>query len=135
MYAEFYGYLISQIGWLLVRKHPDVKEKGSKIDLSDLEKDSVVMFQHRYYLRLSIPICIIIPTLIPIYFWGEHAWTSYTWAILRYLVILHNTWSVNSLAHIWGSKPYDTHIRPAQNYLVSLGCDLSTLVNCLLLQL
>ena len=119
----------------MVRKHPDVIEKGSKIPLDDLKNDSVVMFQHRHYLLLSLPICIIIPTLIPVYFWGEHAWTSYVWTVFRYLVILHGTWSVNSLAHIWGSRPYDAHINPAENRLVSLGCDLSTLVNCFLLQL
>ena len=123
------------MGWLMVRKHPDVIEKGSKIDLSDLKNDSVVMLQHRHYHLLSIAICIVIPTLIPVYFWGEHAWTSYVWTILRYMVILHATWSVNSLAHILGSRPYDAHIKPAENRLVSLGCDLSTLVNCFLLQL
>ena len=50
----------------MVRKHPDVKEKGSKIDLSDLHNDPVVMFQHRHYLPLALTLCIVIPTLIPV---------------------------------------------------------------------
>ena len=49
----------------MVRKHPDVKEKGSKIDLSDLRNDPVVMFQHRHYLPLAMTLCIVLPTLIP----------------------------------------------------------------------
>jgi stearoyl-CoA desaturase (delta-9 desaturase) len=35
------------MGWLMMRKHPDVIAKGKTIDLSDLEADPVVMFQHK----------------------------------------------------------------------------------------
>jgi len=113
------GLFFSHMGWLMVRKHPDVKEKGSKIDLSDLQNDPVVMFQHRHYLPLAMTLCIVLPTLIPIYFWGEHPWTSYVWSILSYLVTLHGTWSVNSLAHMFGSRPYDVNINPSENKFVS----------------
>jgi len=36
------------MGWLLVRKHPDVINKGAMVDMSDLEKDPVVIWQRRY---------------------------------------------------------------------------------------
>lgn len=42
------GFFFSHIGWLLVRKHPDVIEKGQKLELSDLKADNVVMFQRRW---------------------------------------------------------------------------------------
>ncbi|CAB1343959.1 unnamed protein product [Coregonus sp. 'balchen'] len=42
------GFFFSHIGWLLVRKHPDVIEKGKKLELSDLKADKVVMFQRKY---------------------------------------------------------------------------------------
>lgn len=32
---------------LMMKKHPDVKEKGKTIDMSDLEADPVVMWQKR----------------------------------------------------------------------------------------
>lgn len=35
------------MGWLLVRKHPDLKRKGATIDMSDLLNDKVLMFQRR----------------------------------------------------------------------------------------
>jgi stearoyl-CoA desaturase (delta-9 desaturase) len=35
------------MGWLLMKKHPDVRNKGKAVDMSDLEKDFVVVFQHR----------------------------------------------------------------------------------------
>lgn len=41
------GLFFSHIGWLLVKKHPDVKRKGSTIDMSDLERDPIVMFQKK----------------------------------------------------------------------------------------
>lgn len=41
------GFFFAHIGWLLVRKHPDVIEKGRKLELSDLLADKVVMFQRK----------------------------------------------------------------------------------------
>jgi len=42
------GFFFSHMGWLLVRKHPDVISKGVTVDMSDLEKDPVVVWQRRY---------------------------------------------------------------------------------------
>lgn len=41
------GFFFSHVGWLLVRKHPDVKEKGKTIDMSDLEADPFLRFQKK----------------------------------------------------------------------------------------
>lgn len=41
------GFFFSHIGWLLVRKHPDVARKGKQLDLSDLYADKVVMIQRK----------------------------------------------------------------------------------------
>lgn len=41
------GFFFAHIGWLLVRKHPDVIEKGKKLELTDLKADKVVTFQRR----------------------------------------------------------------------------------------
>ena len=42
------GMFFAHVGWLLVRKHPDVITKGKNIDLSDLKEDNVIMFQKRF---------------------------------------------------------------------------------------
>lgn len=42
------GFFFAHIGWLMVRKHPDVIEKGKKLELTDLKADKVVMFQRRW---------------------------------------------------------------------------------------
>lgn len=41
------GLFFSHMGWLLVRKHQDVKTKGGTIDMSDLKNDPIVMFQKK----------------------------------------------------------------------------------------
>lgn len=65
------GFFFSHVGWLLCRKHPDVIEKGRKIDLSDLYADPVVMFQKNHYLKGVLFCCFIFPAAIPMLFWGE----------------------------------------------------------------
>lgn len=114
------GFFFSHMGWLMVKKHPDVRRRGKTVDLSDLEKDWVVMFQKKYYLILMPLFCFLLPPLIPWYFWGE-TWSNsfYVCSILRYTLSLHFTWLVNSAAHIWGMKPYDKNISPVENATVA----------------
>ncbi|KAL1123057.1 hypothetical protein AAG570_002145 [Ranatra chinensis] len=115
------GFFFSHIGWLMLKKHRDVKEKGKTVDMSDLEKDWVIMLQKKVYVVAMPLLCFVIPTWVPVYFWGENAWTSwYVAAILRYTLTLNGTWLVNSAAHIWGTRPYDTTISPAENLSVAM---------------
>lgn len=108
-----------QMGWLMVRKHPEVIQKGGKIDLTDLEQDKLIMIQHRHYLTLTMVINLLIPTLVPWYLWAESMWVAYVCAVFRYVYTLHATWLVNSAAHLWGDRPYDVNINPSQNLVVS----------------
>lgn len=64
--------------------------------------------------------CFILPTIIPVYFWGE-TWTNafFVATMFRYAFILNVTWLVNSAAHKWGDKPYDRSIKPSENMSVS----------------
>jgi len=40
------------------------------------------------------------PTVIPVYFWGEKPLTAFlTGAAFRYCFALHATWLINSVAH------------------------------------
>jgi len=116
------GFFFSHVGWLLVRKHPDVVAKGKGIDCSDLLRDPVVVFQKKYYIPLMLLFNYILPTVLPHYFWGESLFTSYfICALFRYVFTLHNTWAVNSFAHMYGNRPYDKNINPAENVAVALG--------------
>ncbi|CAG7732389.1 unnamed protein product [Allacma fusca] len=114
------GFIFAHIGWLMCRKHKDVKEKGKCIDMSDLEADPIVMFQKNYYVPLVLTISFFIPTLVPWLFWGENFITAWFFAAqFRYCITLHMTWLVNSAAHMWGLRPYDKTINPAENKSVA----------------
>ena len=116
------GFFFAHVGWLLMKKHPDVIIKGRNIDLSDLKRDPVVMFQRRHYGIFCLVFSVILPSFIPWYFWGESLWTSFVLLFaLRYVLTLHTTWLVNSAAHFRGSRSYDKHINPADNALVALA--------------
>ncbi|XP_052041173.1 stearoyl-CoA desaturase 4 isoform X1 [Apodemus sylvaticus] len=115
------GFFFSHMGWLLVRKHPAVKEKGGKLDMSDLKAEKLVMFQRRYY-KLAVTLIFILPTLVPWYFWGETFRHSlYITTFLRHGILLNFTWLVNSAAHLYGHRPYDRGIGARENPLVSMA--------------
>uniref|UniRef100_A0A8C6AAQ1 Uncharacterized protein n=1 Tax=Marmota marmota marmota TaxID=9994 RepID=A0A8C6AAQ1_MARMA len=116
------GFFFSHVGWLLVRKHPAVKEKGATLDLSDLKAEKLVMFQRRYYKIAVLVMCFIVPTLVPWFCWSEtFVHSLYVATFLRYAVALNAIWLVNSAAHLYGYRPYDKNIEPRESLLASLG--------------
>ena len=115
------GFFFAHMGWLMMKKHPEVFLKGCSIDMSDIQCDSVVMFQKRYYYILAFIMSLLIPTVAPWYIWGEYPLYSFLiCGMLRYVYSLHNAWLVNSAAHLWGKRPYNKNINPSENWLVSL---------------
>ncbi|XP_076327898.1 acyl-CoA desaturase-like [Tachypleus tridentatus] len=104
------------MGWLMYKKHPEVREKGRTVDCSDLLQDPVVRFQKRFYIPLVILCSFYLPTMIPVWCWGERVWIAFlTNGILRYVVTLHITWLVNSAAHYWGNRPYNRFMEAREN--------------------
>lgn len=91
----------------MCRKHPDVKTKGALLDLSDLYDDAVVRFQHKHFNYLVVIVGLIIPSLIPVYLWNETVLNGYCLNAARLFLELNATWTVNSIAHFYGFKPYD----------------------------
>ncbi|XP_044262548.1 acyl-CoA Delta-9 desaturase-like [Tribolium madens] len=114
------GFFFSHVGWLLCRKHPQVKEKGKQIDLSDLYADPILRFQKKYYNIVMPLVSFVMPTLVPMYLWGETFRNAFLVNLFRYCLTLNATWLVNSAAHMWGDKPYDKFINPAENFVVAV---------------
>lgn len=55
----------------------------------------------------SIFIAFVAPILGSHWLWGEDLIASMNFNIARYVLGLHVNWSINSVAHIWGMRPYD----------------------------
>ncbi|KAI6221897.1 Stearoyl-CoA 9-desaturase [Aphelenchoides fujianensis] len=96
--------------------HPKLKEFGAKLDLSDLSKDPLLAFQRKHYLLLVLLFCFLMPTVVPVFLWKEKALVAlYVAGLFRYCAVLHATWFINSIAHMFGYKPYDVNITPTES--------------------
>lgn len=70
---------------------------------------------------MAVFLTFFLPTFVPWYFWNEPAYTAFLVAgVARYVLSLHVTFTINSIAHLWGTRPYDKHIQPRQNLFVSI---------------
>jgi len=116
------GFFFAHMGWLYVKKHPEVISEGRKLDFSDLEEDGFVMFQKKTDPWFAFVMCFFFPAFVANYFWAEPFWNAFWVAgCLRYVVVLHYTWLVNSAAHFFGDHPYDGESWTAENAFVSLA--------------
>ena len=65
---------------------------------------------------------MLFPSVVPWYFWGEDGYVAFFVCFaLRYVTVLNFTWCVNSVAHMWGNRPYDKTISPVENIIVTTG--------------
>lgn len=113
------GFFFAHMGWLFVKKHPAVVKAGRELDFSDLKDDSLVMFQKKLDPWFTLYMCFVMPAQVATY-WGEDFWNAfYVAGALRYCVVLHFTWLVNSAAHLYGDHPYDVLSYPSENPFVS----------------
>ncbi|VEN33645.1 unnamed protein product [Callosobruchus maculatus] len=114
------GFFFSHVGWLMMKKHPEVIRQGRKIDCSDILQEPMVAFYQRHFNWFKLLFCIIVPSAIPPLCWGESWYRSIVANFFcRYMLTANVTWCVNSLAHFSGWRPYDKAIYPAENWLVS----------------
>ncbi|KYN30215.1 Acyl-CoA Delta(11) desaturase [Trachymyrmex cornetzi] len=114
------GFFFSHVGWLMMKKHPDVIRKGRDVDMSDILADPIVVFSVKYFLVLKFIFAFLLPVMLPVYGWNETWYRAFvSQIILRYVLLLNFIWCVNSVAHIWGSRPYDAHINPTNNQWIN----------------
>ncbi|XP_049801170.1 acyl-CoA Delta-9 desaturase-like [Schistocerca nitens] len=116
------GFLFSHVGWLVLTPHPAVTENRAKVDMSDLEADPIVMWQKRLYVPLFALLVVVFPVWVPWYFWDETLWRSFFVLFnFRFVLTLNIAFLINSVAHMWGNRPYDKHISPVENAVVSVA--------------
>ncbi|RJX75750.1 acyl-CoA desaturase [Vibrio sinensis] len=102
-YSAKRGFWFSHIGWMLRHYHRETYSDYS--NCRDLQKDPIVMWQHKYYVPLAIATNVGIPLLLGIIYndiWGMLLMVG----VVRLVLCHHTTFFINSLAHIWGTQPY-----------------------------
>jgi len=112
------GFFYAHMGWLL--NHPDeiTQDEIDKSDVSDLEANPILQFQKQNYTTLLLITSIAVPVLLAST-WND-AYNSFWASLIRIVILLHATYSVNSFAHMGDDKPYDESLRAAESGLVSL---------------
>jgi stearoyl-CoA desaturase (delta-9 desaturase) len=101
-YSAGRGFWFSHIGWML-RYYPSGNPDFS--NARDLERDPLLAFQHRHYLAIAIGINVVL-TIGAGFLVGD-VWGTFILAgLLRVVVSHHFTFLINSLAHMWGTRPY-----------------------------
>lgn len=85
----------------------------------DLLSDRLVMLQHRLRLVIGVGVGLGLPTLVgallgrPL---GGLLWGGF----LRIVLVHHTTFFINSLAHMWGTRPYTEAVSARDNGLLAL---------------
>jgi stearoyl-CoA desaturase (delta-9 desaturase) len=104
--GAFKGFFHAHVGWLFIHT-----ERGSKERFApDLLKDPVISFVDRTFFVWAIA-GLALPFLLG-WIWGgtlDAALTALLWGgVVRMFVLHHVTYSVNSLCHMFGGRPFET---------------------------
>jgi stearoyl-CoA desaturase (delta-9 desaturase) len=108
------GFWWSHVGWVLF-----IDPLRNLDNVNDLFKDKLVAFQHKYYIPLAVLMVAVVPGVIGMA-WGDPVGAILWAGIIRLCVQYHSTFSINSLAHMFGRKPYNTNISARDNGIVAL---------------
>lgn len=110
------GFWHAHMGWM-VRDWPT-----SKIDfdqVKDLQKDEVVMWQHRVYWPMVWILNLGVPAAFG-FFTGDVIGTVLLAGAFRLAFSQHCTFFINSLAHTWGRRTYSDENTARDNGVIAL---------------
>lgn len=102
-YSAKMGFFYSHIGWML-REYQASRYRDYS-NCRDLQKDNIVMWQHKYYVPLAIITNVGIPLAFGIVH-GDIFGALLLVGVVRLVLSHHTTFFINSLAHVWGNQPY-----------------------------
>jgi stearoyl-CoA desaturase (delta-9 desaturase) len=107
------GFMWAHIGWLMFKLAPE----HPATNVSDLRKEKLVMWQHKYVQWIAFLVGIVGPTILgglynqcftdlPV--WQGALGGFLIAGVLRVVVVQHSTFFINSLCHTIGKRPYST---------------------------
>lgn len=116
------GFFWSHVGWFLTKENFATQLERVK----ELAKFPELQFLDRFDSLIPIVMAVIIfvvgemlaqhaPHL------GTHGWQLLVWGfVISTVVLYHATFTVNSLAHVWGSRRYATRDHSRNNFLIAI---------------
>lgn len=112
-YGTPQGFWQSHLLWMF--KH------GEPFDdrfLGELKEDKLLIFQHKYF-GLLITLVNVLVVLFVGWLTGDYIGSFVFVFLLRLFLGHHCTWFINSLAHIWGTKPYSSEHSAVNNFILA----------------
>lgn len=115
--ATLRGGLHAHLGWLLTGR-----QKGLGKYTRDLHEDRAIAAADRHF-KFWVFAGLIIPAVLGGLI--EQSWTGallgFLWGgLVRVLFVHHVTWSVNSVCHLWGTRPFVAHDESRNNAIVGI---------------
>ncbi|MHB8573741.1 MAG: acyl-CoA desaturase [Dehalococcoidia bacterium] len=102
------GFFHAHVGWIFGGKSAD-----PTVYARDLQADRLVVWIHRLF-----PLWAVLSLVIPFAIGG---WHGLLWGgLVRIFLTHHVTWSVNSVCHTFGSRPFATKDRSRNQWIVGL---------------
>jgi len=106
------GFWHAHVGWMFL-PHP----RGLTRYVKDLRQEPLLRGLSRLF-----PLWVVLGLLIPAVIGGvvTGTWTGaalgFLWGgLVRILLVHHMTWSINSVCHIWGTRPFRSHDESRNN--------------------
>ncbi|KAL9709531.1 hypothetical protein Ac2012v2_007270 [Leucoagaricus gongylophorus] len=117
-YNSTRGLLWTHVGWILFKT--ELRTGAASVDISDLNKDPLVRWQHTWYFLLAMTWGLFVPILVSGYGWGDWKGGVCFVGAARLTLAHHSTFCINSIAHYLGSTPYDDQLSPRDHLLSAL---------------
>jgi stearoyl-CoA desaturase (delta-9 desaturase) len=115
------GFWHAHVGWCF-----DADKQNLARSVPDLLNDRALMLIDQLYF-LWVALGLFIPAIIlGLYAHSWHGFVSgLVWGgLVRVFLMQHVTWSINSVCHVWGTRPFNSADHSANNFpiaIVSLG--------------
>jgi stearoyl-CoA desaturase (delta-9 desaturase) len=115
--ATLAGAFHAHMGWLFTGR-----SKGLGRYAADLKADPALLLADRQF-----PLWVLAGLLFPALLAGLISWSwwglllGFLWGgLVRILLVHHITWSVNSVCHLWGTRPFRSKDESRNNALVAI---------------
>jgi stearoyl-CoA desaturase (delta-9 desaturase) len=100
-YSVRRGFWWAHVGWVLF----DQPKPSEAPEVDDLAADPLIRLQDRYYIPLAIVFGAALPAALGL-LWGDPLGAFLVAGFLRLVLQWHATFSVNSVAHLVGRRPF-----------------------------
>jgi stearoyl-CoA desaturase (Delta-9 desaturase) len=114
-YSIRQGFWHAHVGWVLHRT-PNATEMWP---VPDLERDRMIVWQHKYYPLWGMLMGLVIPTAIGWAF-GDPLGAFIFAGGLRLVFVYHVTFSINSFAHTLGTQPYSDRNSSRDSFIAAV---------------